>query len=38
MIVEADIGSFQAVAEKVRAQYIARNPLIADFYAQAKGL
>lgn len=38
MIIEADIGSFQVVAEKVRAQYIARNPLIADFYAQAKGL
>lgn len=37
-IVDADIASFQAVGGKVRDQYIARNPLIADFYDQAKNL
>ncbi|WP_407277993.1 TRAP transporter substrate-binding protein [Aromatoleum evansii] len=37
-IVKADIASFQAVGGKVRDQYVAKNPLIADFYKQAKDL
>lgn len=37
-VVKADIGSFQAVGGKVREQYVAKNPLIADFYKQAKDL
>lgn len=37
-VIQADVASFQAVADKVREQYIARNPLIADFYSQAKAL
>jgi TRAP-type C4-dicarboxylate transport system substrate-binding protein len=37
-VVKADIASFQAVGGKVRDQYIAKNPLIADFYKQAKDL
>jgi len=37
-VVAADLASFQAVGGKVRDQYIARNPLIADFYSQARGL
>ncbi len=37
-VIDADIKSFQAVGGKVRDQYIARNPLIADFYQQAKDL
>lgn len=37
-VIDADIKSFQAVGGKVRDQYIAKNPLIADFYKQAKDL
>ncbi|MBL8443201.1 MAG: TRAP transporter substrate-binding protein [Zoogloeaceae bacterium] len=37
-VVDADLASFQAVGGKVRDQYIAKNPLIADFYQQAKAL
>jgi len=37
-VVKADIASFQAAGGKVRDQYIARNPLIADFHKQAKDL
>jgi TRAP-type C4-dicarboxylate transport system substrate-binding protein len=37
-VVDADIASFQAVGGKVRDQYVAKNPLIADFYTQAKDL
>ena len=37
-VVAAELASFQAVGGKVRDQYIARNPLIADFYSQARGL
>ncbi|WP_018991094.1 TRAP transporter substrate-binding protein [Aromatoleum toluclasticum] len=37
-VVKADIASFQAVGSKVRDQYVAKNPLIADFYKQAKDL
>ncbi|WP_332670497.1 hypothetical protein [Aromatoleum sp.] len=37
-VIAADIASFQAVGGKVRDQYIAKNPLIADFYGQAKDL
>ncbi|MBD5802818.1 2,3-diketo-L-gulonate-binding periplasmic protein YiaO precursor [Azoarcus sp. Aa7] len=37
-VVKADIASFQAVGGKVRDQYVAKNPLIADFYKQAKDL
>lgn len=37
-VVNADIKSFQAVGAKVRDQYTAKNPLIADFYKQAKDL
>ena len=37
-VVDADIKSFQAVGGKVRDQYTAKNPLIADFYKQAKDL
>ena len=37
-VVDADIKSFQAVGAKVRDQYTAKNPLIADFFKQAKDL
>lgn len=37
-VVTADLKSFQAVGGKVRAQYTAKNPLIASFYQQAKDL
>lgn len=37
-VVNADLKSFQAVGAKVRDQYTAKNPLIADFYKQAKDL
>lgn len=37
-VVDADLKSFQTVGGKVRDQYTAKNPLIADFYKQAKGL
>lgn len=37
-VVDFDIKSFQAVGGKVRDKYTARNPLIADFYKQAKDL
>jgi TRAP-type C4-dicarboxylate transport system substrate-binding protein len=37
-VVDFDIKSFQAVGGKVRDKYTARNPLIADFYRQAKDL
>ena len=34
----ADLKSFEAVGAKVRDQYTAKNPLIADFYKQAKDM
>lgn len=37
-VVAGDLKSFQAVGAKVRDQYSAKNPLIADFYKQAKDL
>lgn len=37
-VVNADIASFQKVAGPIRDKYTAKNPLIADFYQQAKGL
>jgi len=37
-VVNADLKSFQAVGAKVRDQYTAKNPLIADFYKQSKDL
>ncbi len=37
-VVDADIASFEAVAGGVRHKYLARNPLIADFYKQVQGL
>lgn len=37
-VVDFDIKSFQAVGGKVRDKYTAKNPLIADFYKQAKDL
>ncbi|TVT55307.1 MAG: TRAP transporter substrate-binding protein [Azoarcus sp. PHD] len=37
-VIDGDIASFQAVGGKVRDPYIAKNPLIADFYKQAKDL
>ena len=37
-VVDADIKSVQAVGAKVRDQYTAKNPLIADFFKQAKDL
>ncbi|HRM68255.1 MAG TPA: TRAP transporter substrate-binding protein [Thauera phenylacetica] len=37
-VVAGDMASFQAVGGKVRDQYTAKNPLIADFYRQAKDL
>lgn len=37
-IINADIASFKAVASKVRDKYIAKNPLIAEFYKQVKDL
>lgn len=37
-VIDGDITSFQVVGGKVRDPYIARNPLIADFYNQAKDL
>jgi len=37
-VVNADLKSFQAVGAKVREQYTAKNPLIADFYKQARDL
>lgn len=37
-VVNFDIKSFQAVGGQVRDKYTAKNPLIADFYKQAKDL
>lgn len=37
-VIPFDIKSFQAVGGTVRDKYIAKNPLIADFYKQAKDL
>ena len=37
-VVNADVKSFQAVGAKIRDQYTAKNPLIADFYKQANDL
>lgn len=37
-VVDADIDSFRAVGSTVRDRYTAKNPLIAQFYDQAKGL
>ncbi len=37
-VVNADLKSFQAVGAKVRDQYAAKNPSIADFYKQVKDL
>jgi len=37
-VVDADIASFEAVGGGVRDKYLARNPLIADFYQQVRGL
>jgi TRAP-type C4-dicarboxylate transport system substrate-binding protein len=37
-VIAFDIKSFQAVAGPVRDKYTAANPLIADFFKQAKGL
>jgi TRAP-type transport system periplasmic protein len=37
-VVDADLGSFQAMGAKVRDQYMKKNKAIADFYQQAKGL
>ncbi|MDD4999530.1 MAG: TRAP transporter substrate-binding protein [Thiomonas arsenitoxydans] len=37
-VIAFDIKSFQAVGGKVRDKYTAKNPLIADFYKQAKDL
>lgn len=37
-VVDADLKSFQAVGAKIRDQYTAKNPLIADFYKQARDL
>lgn len=37
-VVDFDVKSFQAVAAPVRDKYIAKNPLIADFYQQSKDL
>ena len=37
-VVNADIASFQKVAGPIRDKYTSKNPLIADFYKQAKGL
>ncbi|MDZ7591084.1 MAG: TRAP transporter substrate-binding protein [Rubrivivax sp.] len=38
VVANPDIKSFQAVGAKIRDQYTAKNPLIADFYKQAKDL
>lgn len=38
VVVNPDIKSFQAVGAKIRDQYTAKNPLIADFYKQARDL
>lgn len=37
-VVSFDLKAFQAAAAPVRDKYVAKNPLIADFYKQAKGL
>lgn len=37
-VVKFDLKAFQAAAAPVREKYLARNPLIADFYKQAKDL
>ncbi|MDP3844244.1 MAG: TRAP transporter substrate-binding protein [Oxalobacteraceae bacterium] len=37
-IIKADIAFFRVVGGKVRDKYIAKNPLIAEFYKQAKDL
>lgn len=37
-VIAFDAKSFQAVAAPVRDKYIGKNPLIADFYKQAKDL
>lgn len=37
-VVNADLASFQKVAGPIRDKYTAKNPLIAAFYQQAKGL
>ena len=37
-VIAFDVKAFQAVAAPVRDKYIAKNPLIADFYKQVKDL
>lgn len=37
-VIDADIAAFEAVGGSVRDKYTAQNPLIAQFYEQAKGL
>ncbi|MCI1190334.1 TRAP transporter substrate-binding protein [Calidifontimicrobium sp. SYSU G02091] len=37
-VVTFDLKAFQAAAAPVRDKYVAKNPLIADFYKQAQGL
>lgn len=37
-ITAADLKSFEAVGSQIRDKYIAKNPLIADFYKQSKYL
>jgi len=37
-VIDADLNAFQAVSSKIRDKYMAKNPLIADFYKQAKDL
>lgn len=37
-VIAFDVKAFQAVAAPVRDKYVAKNPLIADFYKQVKDL
>jgi len=37
-VVAADVHAFQAVGSAIRDKYMAKNPLIADFYKQARDL
>ncbi|MBI3156570.1 MAG: TRAP transporter substrate-binding protein [Burkholderiales bacterium] len=37
-VIDFDAAAFQAVGDKIREKYTARNPLIADFFRQAKAL
>lgn len=37
-VVDADLKAFEAVGGQIRDKYMARNPLIADFYKQSKAL